>query len=432
MADLNRIAAQLTDELKRSGVVKYAFELSESQKRELNTEQDHFSLYRTIFGYSASVTAFLGGRKGSASGNDLTEEGLKQLVSAARAAAECAPEDPANDIAECQAPETFRCGPWEADMDRYYDRVQEALDTIRTEYPAIRISQVIASHDQTRNLYQNSNGVRFEAYDGDYTVFLEYAGSAGARTTGLAYSQLVMKDLETPILDHGLLRKQLSDTEKSLNTVSIADKFEGTVIFTPDALGSFAWMLVDNFLSSGVIMDGTSLWKDRAGEKVADARITLRLQAEDPRLAVLPHYTEDGYKAENVTLIENGVLNSFLLNLYAANKTGRPVTKNSGASFVLEPGGKPLEDIIRSVKRGLVVGGFSGGTPGSSGEFSGVAKNSFYIENGEIKGAVMKTMINGNLTGVFQNVVALSQEQFSDGMSAFPYLAAEGITISGN
>lgn len=432
MADLHDIAEKLTDALKRSGIGTYAFALSESETRELNTEQEHFSLYRTIFGYTASVSVFPGGRKGSASGNDLSEEGLNQLVSAAKAAAACAPEDPANGIAEYQPPETFRCGPWEADMERFYDRVQEVLDTVKTEYPAIRMSQIIASHDRTHRIYQNASGVRFEAFDGDYTVFLEYAGTDGARTTGLAYSQIVMGDLERPILDHGLLRKQLSDTEKSLNTVPVADKFQGTVIFTPDALGEFAGMLVDNFLSSGVIMDGTSLWKDRLGQKVADERITLRLQADDPRLTVLPHYTEDGYRAENITLIENGVLKSCLLNLYAANKTARPVTKNSGGSFVLEPGDRSLAEIIRGVKRGLIVGGFSGGAPGTNGEFSGVAKNSFYVEDGEIRGAVMETMINGNLAGVFQNVAALSGEQYSDGLSAFPYLAAEGITISGN
>ncbi len=78
------------------------------------------------------------------------------------------------------------------------------------------------------------------------------------------------------------------------------------------------------------------------------------------------------------------------------------------------------------------MGGFSGGEPGANGEFSGVAKNSFYVENGEIKGAVMETMINGNLQDVFRNVTAVSKELVSDGRMAFPYLATEGVTISGN
>ena len=97
----------------------------------------------------------------------------------------------------------------------------------------------------------------------------------------------------------------------------------------------------------------------------------------------------------------------------------------------MEPGSTPLEEIIANIDRGLLLGGFSGGQPGANGEFSGVAKNSFYIENGKIKGAVSETMVNGNLEKVFQNVVAVSSETACDGTSVFPYMASSGIIISG-
>ena len=87
--------------------------------------------------------------------------------------------------------------------------------------------------------------------------------------------------------------------------------------------------------------------------------------------------------------------------------------------------------MIASVDKGLIVGGFSGGEPGANGEFSGVAKNSFYVENGKIVGAVTETMINGNLEQVFQNVIAVSKEQVCDGSSVLPWLACGGIVISG-
>ena len=79
----------------------------------------------------------------------------------------------------------------------------------------------------------------------------------------------------------------------------------------------------------------------------------------------------------------------------------------------------------------MIVGGFSGGHPGASGEFSGVAKNSFYIEDGKVKGAVMETMINGNLADVFNNILAISREVTEDGYASMPYMAVSGITISG-
>ena len=60
-----------------------------------------------------------------------------------------------------------------------------------------------------------------------------------------------------------------------------------------------------------------------------------------------------------------------------------------------------------------------------------MAKNSFYVENGKIAGAVTETMINGNLEQVFKNVIAVSREQACDGHSVLPWLASGGIVISG-
>ena len=428
---LNETMAFLTARLQAAGVDKYAVQVSESEKRELNTELDSFALYRTTFDKSASVTVFLGSRKGSASGNDLSEESLRQLVDDARAGAESAPEDEANDIAERQPEEVFHTGCWEPDMERFYDRLREILDRTAADFPKIRVAQIIGSHDQVHNLYVNSNGTRFERFDGAYEITMEFAGNDGEKTTGIGYGSVTTHSLDRPILELGSLRRQLADTERSLETVPVEGKFEGPVLFTPEALAEFTWMLTDNFIGAGVVMDGTSLWLDKIGQPVADQRITLRLQAEDDRLVALPRWTGDGYRAENVNLIENGVLNCFLLNLYAAKKTGRPVTKNSAYTLVMEPGDTPVAEMIRGMKRGLIVGGFSGGEPGANGEFSGVAKNSFYVENGEIRGAVLETMISGNLAEVFRHVGAVSRELVSDGNMAFPYLVADGITISG-
>ncbi len=125
------------------------------------------------------------------------------------------------------------------------------------------------------------------------------------------------------------------------------------------------------------------------------------------------------------------MLKSHLLSLFVANKTGRPVTKSGGSFLVMAPGEQSLAQIIASTRRGLIVGGFSGGEPEINGEFSGVAKNSFYVEDGQIRGAVMETMISGNLFDLFGHITALSRERVRVGEGLLPYLAAPDIVISG-
>ena len=140
---------------------------------------------------------------------------------------------------------------------------------------------------------------------------------------------------------------------------------------------------------------------------------------------------EDGFLAEDYDLIKNGVLKSFLLSLYVANKSGFAPARNTSFSVIIENGDTSCEDMIRQIKKGLIIGRFSGGQPGINGEFSGVAKNSFLIEDGKIVGAVSETMISGNLADMLNNLVSVSKETVSDGTSVLPYMAFGGFTVSG-
>lgn len=431
MTQLRETAKLLTDRLSGAGIEKYALSLSRSEKQELNTELEKFSLYRTTFDQDVKVTVFTDGKKGDASGNDLSEEGLEKLVDTAIAAAQSSPEDEAFDIAPCQGKEVFTEGPQEGEIERLYDRIQEVLDSCAQQFPKILMMQIIGSYTRSDGLYLNSNGTDFETHTGVYETILEFAGNEGEKTTGINDGYAAMKDLDIPVLDHGMIRRTLEDTQKSLDVLSIGDKFEGTVVFTPSCLGYMIYMLGRSFLGDSVIMEGSSPWRSRIGEKVASEAVTVRLAAQDDRLAVTEPFTADGFQSENVTVLEKGVLRCHLLSLYAANKTGGSVTKNDSMALIMEPGEKSLDQIISGVKRGLLVGGFSGGHPGANGEISGVAKNSFYIEDGKIKGAVMETMINGNLADIFANVSAVSSELVCDGTSVLPYMATEGMVISG-
>ena len=72
--------------------------------------------------------------------------------------------------------------------------------------------------------------------------------------------------------------------------------------------------------------------------------------------------------------------------------------------------------MIAGIDKGLIVNRFSGGQPSSNGDFSGVAKNSFLIEDGKVSSAVSETMISGNIIDMLNNIVAISKEQTTDGL----------------
>ncbi len=427
-----RAAADFLDGiLREQKIEKYSYFLNQSEKQELNLENGGFKLMRTVFNNTTSVKVFNGTKMGSAGGNDMTEAGLRKLVDEARAAAESASEDPCHDIAPDQGKELFRRGIYKPDMERFIERIREFLDTAAKEYPEVRIMAGAGVFDRWNWISRNTNGTEFEGIGGQYQFYIEICASDGERTTGLDYTGITMKTLDRPLIEMGDFRRHLEDIRRSIHPETLEGKFEGTVILTPSSAMDFIYMTLGNYISDSVIINGTSLWLDKVGEQVADEKLTVTLDPQDERIVAGECGTANGFRSEKVTLIDKGVLKAHWLSLYGAKKTGRPVVKNTGSDLIIAPGDTPLSEMIASIDKGLILGGFSGGEPGTNGEFSGVAKNSFLIENGKVKCAVTETMVNGNLGEAFRHIRSISKELLCSGGSVVPYIAVDGIVISG-
>ena len=431
MDEMRNRADRFDRMLADAAVTKYTYTLSESEKQELNVQNGSFKLMRTVFNNNGSLRVFAGNRTGSAGGNDITEKGLEKLIRDASAAAESSPEDPCHDIAPDQGKDVFRQGVQEADMDRFVARIREFLNTVAEKYPKVRIMMAIGSFDRWHWLSRNTNGTEFEGFGGQYSFSIEICATDGEKTTGLDYTGFSTADLSRPFIEAGDVKTHLENIQKSIDPETLTGKFTGPVIIAPGCVGEFLYMLLSNFAGSKGIMDGTSLWLDKIGQEVADEKLTVTLDPFDERIVNGERGTGDGFRSEKVTLIDKGILKAHMLNLYAANKTGRPVMKNTGFDLVVAPGNSSLAEMIASVDKGLLLGGFSGGEPGTNGEFSGVAKNSFLIENGAVKCAVTETMVNGNLAEIVKSIRGISGELCVDGGSVIPYIAVDGIVISG-
>ena len=431
MKSIRKIAERIESGFASKGIKKYSINLVAKEKRELTAEQGEFSLLRTLFDNTATLSAFKGGKNGKAHGNDFSDKGIDDLVQSAVLSAESAMKDNANDISPLQEAANFKQGCLKPDFEKFFERLKELLDDIKREYPKIQIMQLMGEYDKIHSLFKNSNGVDFEQRIGLYAFVVEFAGHEGDTTTSLDYCSVLTRDLDHRFIDMGNVRYHLDNAQKQLEQIKLEGKFTGSVLCTPELFAELVMMAKSNFISDGVMIDGTSIWKKKIGKKVADEKLSITLKSSDRRIVAGERYTTDGFKTEDVPIIEKGILKNFTIGLYAAKKTKKPVTMNSSMDLVVKPGNKKLEDMIKSVKKGLIVGGFSGGQPGANGEFSGVAKNSYYIENGKIKGAVSEVMINGNLAVALKKIRAISSEYVADGSMVVPYVLIDGIVVSG-
>lgn len=428
---LTGAAEYALEALKSSGADKAVVNAFSGTTVEFNIDGGEFSLMRTIFNEGVGVTAYVGGRNGGASTNALDRESISGAVADAIAAAQSAAPDDAWDVSPACEPQDFPSGALECDKDAFFKAVEQLKSDIAAGWPNILVEQLIASYHRDSSVKLNSNGVRFTGESGRYEIDLMFSAHDGDKSSSFFGSGVIFTDPTQPIIDMGSIRADLDAVAKQTDPKAFHGKFDGTLVLTPAMFGEFIGLAAGNFASGGVIIEGTSPWKDKLGAQVADPRLNVRFAPLDPAIVGAERVTEDLFVSEDFDFIKDGVLQSFLLSLYASNKTGFDRAKNSSWALVVPAGDTPLEELIAGVDKGLLLGRFSGGQPGTNGDFSGVAKNSFLIENGKVTDAVSEIMINGNLADMLMNLRGISKERIADGASVLPYAAFDGITVSG-
>jgi PmbA protein len=241
-----------------------------------------------------------------------------------------------------------------------------------------------------------------------------------------------LASLSVPFMDLDMHRELLAGSEKSLDTRTVDGKFIGKVVVAPSSADCVWETIIDCFVGERPMVEGTSRWKDALGAKVADSKLTMRLAPLASGIVGGERFTVDGFESKNTDLIKDGILTSFALSLYGANKCGKPRAATTAFDNIeVAAGDTPLADIIKGIDRGILLVRFSGASPGPGGDVSGVAKNSFMIENGAVTDALSETMVSFNITDILMNIVAVSSERCKNGINILPWCCFDGVTISG-
>ena len=142
----------------------------------------------------------------------------------------------------------------------------------------------------------------------------------------------------------------------------------------------------------------------------------------------------EGNPTQRTNLITKGVLTGLLHSEYTANMNDTVSTGNGIrqavtqpklqiTNLILERGRASVEELIGEVKKGVLVGDFSGNINVFDGSFDGVLEHSFYIGKGEIKHPVMG-VLRGNAFEWLMKVENTAKEQKTGegGMYAVPVL----------
>ncbi|HKD46056.1 MAG TPA: metallopeptidase TldD-related protein [Rhizomicrobium sp.] len=213
------------------------------------------------------------------------------------------------------------------------------------------------------------------------------------------------------------------------------------VVFDPreagGLLGHFA-----NAISGTSVARGTSFLKDRMGAQIFAPHVHV---IDDPhRRRGLRSKPFDGEGVANArrSLIDKGVLTSWLLDCASARQLGLSTTGHaargtggppspSATNLYMEAGKLTPKALIADIRQGFYVTELMGmGVSGVTGDYSRGAAG-FWIEDGEISFPVSEVTIAGNLKEMFRQLTPADDLEFRYSTNA-PTCRIEGMTIAGS
>lgn len=427
MMNLKDAASYALEQLHEAGADDAAVIVTSGKIDELNIDGGEFSLMRSGFKSGLSLKAIKEQKTGNIHTNSCEKEAIDAAVKDCMAAVMAAQPDEAESIAPKAENMSFTAGVLTPDRDKLFDRLREYMEALHTEYPKINMEQLIAKYDHDDILLMNTNGVEMRYQNGGYIISTMFSAHEGEKAGSFNGTGYLTDRLDQPLMETGMMRRLLRDAEADLTAAPVPEKFEGTLLVSPAFMGEFLGTALGCYAGDYALISDTSIWKDKLGQKVASSGITLETRPLDERIVCGERFDSNGYKSENGVILRDGVLESFCLSEYAARKTGQKRAANQSGAYFLHPGEQSLEEIIAGIKNGILINRFSGGQPGASGDFNGVAKNSFLIKDGKLAGAVTETMISGNFAELLKNLRGISRETVCDGYSVLPWAAFDGI-----
>ena len=427
--NLKETLSYALDKLLDAGMNHVEGGINEYEKKELNIESGKMSLFRTTFSNSISLEAIKDLKQSSISVNKIDKKSVDIAITSLIESVNSSQVDEANAISENQTNEIFSKGELVPDLDLMYDRVEDFNKHVKNDYKKIILEAVTLDHNTSKTYIANSNGVDYEVNKGLYGFSAMFTAKDGSNTSSFNYTGVNRLKLDNDFKNQGYISDLMRQSEEQIKSFPVKNKFVGQVIVTPHCLPDFI-SFIDSSISDSSLISGTSIYKNKIGDKITSDIFSLSSNPIDDRIDSGYFLTGDTYKAKNTDIVKKGILNTHLLSLYGAKKTGGKRVSNQGGCYIVNTGSESLENMIKNIDKGILLCRFSGGSPSDNGDFSGVAKNSYYIEKGKIKFPIIETMVSGNIAQMFMNINSISKESVDFGDSILPWVSFDGVTVS--
>jgi PmbA protein len=393
-------------------------------------------------GQDLGLRVFVGQQAAIVSATSIDPSGFDLLCERAVAMARVVPADPYSGLAELMAPPEWADleldDGEEPDATALLSRAEIAEQAARSVSGITNTEGAEAGFSRTEIVLVTSAGFAGRVLRSSHSVSATALAGAGVgMQRDYDYSSKVhladLEDAEAIGLSaaHRALAR-MGPTRPKTARVS--------VVFDPRVSSS----LLGHFLGAingASVARGTSLLKDRMGQAIFGTGITI---IDDPRRVRGGRsrlFDGEGVPTRTRTLVEGGVLKTWLLDSRSARQlslastgnaargTGGPPSPSSTNTY-MQAGSLTPAELMADIREGLYVTELlGGGMNGVTGDYSRGAAG-FMIRDGVLAEPVAELTIAGNGLEMFANLVPANDLEFRRGTDA-PTIRVDGLTMAG-
>lgn len=406
-------------------------------------EANDIKLAKSEISDGIGIRVFKNKGLGFASVNTLSQEKILDAVSNAVRLANLAPSDEGNKLPSTSGPlpeikDLYDPNANKIGMEQVLDYAAMLLKTALNYDKRILVDSGVFAGSVAENAVVNSNGIKVieKSSSFDYGIF------GMAQDKGEVSCFQYEFDTTRKISEINVIKVAMTFAEKVLKSLGAkkGETFKGTIFLEPDVFGNFLRVVI-GAVSANNVQKRMSRWFGQLNQKVTSDCLTIEDNGLLPGGSGSSAFDREGVIRKPLKIIDKGVLTSYLYNSYSANKENRESTGHAvggtrsiptvgPSNVIVMAGEKSQADLIKEIKKGLYVTRLSVQPNPFSGDFSGVVKGGFLIEDGELKKPVIETMIAGNIFALLNQISGLSSERKKIGSFLLPYCRIEDVSIT--
>lgn len=322
----------------------------------------------------------------------------------------------------------------EVDADKEFEILQNIYKYKNKDK---RISKITSAYEDSyvKTNIINSNGANLETSSHNYLFYIDVLVEENG--DGISYDRQVLKTNKEDIDFEKIINSTIDEALLMINKEDLETKKYNVVLSTKVASRILSHL--EEMLNQRNIRTKTSCMCSKLNEKIFDEKINIVEDQPNENYPGFRLFDDEGTETKTKSIIESGVLKTYLSNIKEAKindtkSTGNGYGDIATRNMYLQPSTHSYDEILNELKDGIYITDFMGASNTSISTITGnisLQIFGFIIEDGKIKCGFNPCIMTTTFFELFNSVKFIGDTiEFTNKKAASPVLLVENISIA--